>query len=311
MSNVQRVQRNRAIKHLAGPISRDTLWVLIVFFILVEFLVVPSFSFIDELWKKFPLLNDSNILRSIVELMCVTLVIMFTFSFAKKRIEEWGESLPLSVDEKIITEHSVVASSLPISLVIGLSNAFHKLDNEIVSDRLWKADLKELARLNEHKFAQTWNKSVYKNHNWRQPLFCINHFLKKGRRIDLYIFCSSESRNELEHFSRIVSHLYKGELLQIKSFTKLLSEKTGNNVEEKGIDFNNLKDISYYLDEAVRFLESSFDKSEIVLDVTSGTKLVSVASAIVSFAQGRSFVYTTNEGEVKVGFAQYGDTASE
>ena len=125
-----------------------------------------------------------------------------------------------------------------------------------------------------------------KRYKWEMPVRGIMEHADSLRK--LYVLCSPKSENNFEDFKELIHRLF-GNLEVVHAAT---------------VDFNNLKEVSEAIEKIYETETSKgIKEEEIVVDITSGTKITSIAGCASTIPYpNRYFQYVTSSGpkEVKV-----------
>lgn len=120
--------------------------------------------------------------------------------------------------------------------------------------------------------------------NYRMPLVAIDHHRSRLKKI--IVACSKDSCHQFDRFKECVSNV--------------LPDFDASIIEVKNLDsFEDAKGIYDFLDDTFRELAGQkFREKEIVIDVTGGQKIVSIAACIYALPNDREIEYvsTTDYG---------------
>jgi len=196
-------------------------------------------------------------------------------------------------------------SQLIASSLLFLSGWLHIKDMDIVNYSVREVNLQEVKAIvmflsEEKKDIEEFLKYVKKStsivefldslkdakYSWEMPIRCIYHFNSSLEYV--YVIGSNTSFYQIPRFRNAVEYLFP--------HVKVISYP-------KEVNFSNLEKSFNVLKEAYEELKRKFDLKDknIVVDVTGGTKLQSIAGALYSTVYDRYFVYVdTNTKKVKV-----------
>ncbi len=146
-----------------------------------------------------------------------------------------------------------------------------------------------LSFLGEKKFKELENKlrdsTISENDlagtSWEMPVTGIKYHYPELKTI--YVITSAGdgggSHAQFQVFREIVSSLFPH--IEIIEFT------------EKGINFEDVKEVFHTVDELYNKTTQNIKPSEIIVDITGGQKTTSIAGAMATLARGRKFQYVS------------------
>lgn len=127
---------------------------------------------------------------------------------------------------------------------------------------------------------------------WQQNARALRHHLVRGRKLIVYVVCSRESGLQFEKFSLLLQHLARNVGAEVE-----VRHASGGDV-----DFNNYETVEKQFARTLEKLrnEDGVPFSEICIDVTSGTKVISIAAAVITMNREIEFSYVDNDGGVRL-----------
>ncbi|HIQ50581.1 MAG TPA: hypothetical protein EYH54_01255 [Nautiliaceae bacterium] len=127
--------------------------------------------------------------------------------------------------------------------------------------------------------------------NWEMPAIAIKYHLPQLKNIT--VITSNESKNQFNEFKEFIKRVFPENDLNIEMYK---NHTNFENVEEV---YTHLKDAFYNLKKSKK---AKRDR-EIIIDVTSGPKIPSIAGAIFTLeAEERKFQYVSTKTKEVIGF---------
>ncbi|MGP9822606.1 CRISPR-associated protein Csx16 [Salinarimonas sp. NSM] len=123
---------------------------------------------------------------------------------------------------------------------------------------------------------------------WQQNLRALRHHLVGGRTVRVEVLVSRESAPQLDAFAALAGRL---------------AAETGARLEIRQagapLDFADYQDVEAAVASAIAQLaKDGFAFGDICIDTTAGTKVVSIASAVITMNKDLEFSYVTEQGRV-------------
>src|ERR1039457_3997586 len=137
--------------------------------------------------------------------------------------------------------------------------------------------------------------------SWRMPVEAISYHF--GVALQVVVIPSSGDRGTIHlyaDFAALLDRLFEGKLeppkyCGLQQLTQRWDGASGN--WKDGIDFEDARELVAALFEVFRFLmhKCEISRRDVIIDVTGGTKVVTVAGAAVSLGKGQTFQYISGQ----------------
>lgn len=137
------------------------------------------------------------------------------------------------------------------------------------------------------------------SHSWLMPVIAVDHHKARLRRV--IVVASRQSAVQQQPFADLLRRITGNADLCVQSPADYIADPKLRQVIERGVDMENMPQMVDVLDETYRALTDSsrpdhVSERDVMFDVTSGTKLGTVAMTTVALAYDQRMQYCQSAG---------------
>lgn len=129
-----------------------------------------------------------------------------------------------------------------------------------------------------------------------------------GRLKQVAVICSADAMDkadgtwrEFDRFKELVLHLTNQSHIEVFDAAAEIWQQDKQSPQNKGVDFEDVTRLVDLVNSVYqRFYEQGIEDRDIMVDITGGQKVATIAGAAIALAEGRRFQYVSPRGGYKV-----------